>query len=129
MLIKLAETLNKYVTLVDCYSVNAPQLGLQVRAFMLNTGLFCYKPKIVLFGSTRIAMDEYSSQSKESVLISRPATIVAAYTNYKNERVLRDLDGVEARYYQHEIDNLMGISWKTRATQTALINAKKRVLH
>jgi peptide deformylase len=129
MLLQIAETMSNYIQLVQCYSVNAKQLGIPADAFMINSGLFCFKPKIILYGSDRVKMLEYSSISKESIEIYRPGSVVAGYVNYHGDRVVRDLYGVEARYFQHEIDNLSGNDWKNRATQAARIKATKVVLH
>lgn len=129
MLQKVAEELQSYLIKTGAPSISAFTLRIPCEAFMINTGLFCYKPKILLHGATRVKMDEYSAIEKETIGIRRPETIVAGYTNYHGNRVVRDLYGIEARYYQHEIDRMMNVDWRTRATQYDRINAVKRVLH
>lgn len=127
MLLKLAETFADYLSKTDHMSVSASDLGLTYPAFMVRGGLFCYDPKIILFGANKVKDLEYGR--KAVVKIKRADSIVVAYTNFKNERVVRDLVGTEARYFQHEVDKLSGMDWRTRATQKDQIDAIKRVLH
>lgn len=129
MLIKIAEILSKALFLLDSYSVSAPSLGLDIPAFLLPQGLFCYMPKVILYGDTRKAMLEYCPFKKESVSIVRSTSIVVGFTNARGERVVRDLDDIQARYFQHELDSLLGIDFRTRATNAARIKAIKRKLH
>jgi len=129
MLLTIAGVMSNYLKLVPAYSVNSKQLDIPTQAFMVNTGLFCIKPRIILFGDTKVKMEEYSSVSRNSVMIRRAETIVAGYTNYNGDRVVRDLYGIEARYFQHEVDNLNEFDWKTRGSPTAQLNAVKRTLH
>lgn len=129
MLPKVADILVKAIKVLDSYSVGAPSLGLDIPAFIINTGLFCYKGKVVLYGDTRVLMEEYCPFKKESVKILRPASIIAAFTTHDGRRIVRDLEGIEARYFQHELDNISGIDFRTRASNAARIKAKKRQLH
>jgi len=129
MLFKIAEVLADYLLLTKAYSVNAKQLGMTSNSFMIMGGLFCHNPKVILYGSNRVKMDEYSSAAREHIAISRPESIVVGYNNFKGERVVRDLVGIESRYFQHELDNLSGIDWRTRATPNERLKAVKRVLH
>lgn len=129
MLTKVAEALYSYIDKVSCYSIGTKHLGIPTEAFMISTGLFCFKPRVLVYSPTRVKMDEYSSISRESIPITRPAGVIASYINHLGNKVVRDLDGVEARYFQHELDVMHNIDWRTRATQVARLNAAKRVLH
>jgi peptide deformylase len=125
----IANLLVDAIKLLDCYSVGAKNLGIEVPAFIINTGLFCYMPRIILFGDDRILMDEYCPFKRECVKIVRAKNIVVAFTDHNGRRLVRDLEGIESRYFQHEVDNILNIDFRTRASHAARIKADKRKLH
>ena len=48
---------------------------------------------------------------KTEVTLARPSKIIAEYTNFKGDRIIEKMSGIEARCYQHELDHLNGITF------------------
>lgn len=113
----------------------APQVGHSIRMFVVNVGdgydRVCINPSIIEYSSeTSSAMEGCLSFPGVMVNVTRPITIVAQYTNLEGKTVTRQLDGLAARCYQHELDHLLGkcIVDSTSGLKRELLRKKLRKL-
>ncbi len=73
----------------------------------VNYNLF--NPKIISYSKEKILMEEGClSLPEQYAEIERPKIINVQYLNDKNKLISKEVDGVEARILQHEIDHLSG---------------------
>lgn len=95
----------------------APQIGETLRVFVLDatwkdghpTPLVVIDPTVLRVSAELLDMDEGClSIPGITTLITRPATLRAAWTDLDGTRVEAELTGVEARIFQHEADHLDG---------------------
>ena len=68
-----------------------------------------YNPKIISYSSETISMEEGCLSLPEQFSeIERPKKISLEFLDEKNNLIKKDVDGIEARILQHEIDHLSG---------------------
>ena len=73
----------------------------------VNYSLF--NPKILSYSKEKILMEEGClSLPEQFAKIERPEKIKIQYLNDKNKLISKEVNGVEARILQHEIDHLSG---------------------
>ena len=73
----------------------------------VNYNLF--NPKILSYSKEKILMEEGClSLPEQFAKIERPEKIKIQYLNDKNKLISKEVNGVEARILQHEIDHLSG---------------------
>ncbi len=69
-----------------------------------------FNPEIISYSKDKILMEEGClSLPEQFAEIERPKEIVVKYLNDNDELITKEVDGVEARILQHEIDHLSGI--------------------
>lgn len=103
--------------------IAAPQVGHAVRMFLMNTRskwwpdtTVCINPEILEARGKLFEADEGClTRPGQLWRVARHVDITAAYTNLLGERVRRDLTGINARVFQHELDHLDGVCVWTRA--------------
>lgn len=127
--VEIAGSLIEYIKRTNSYSIGAKHLGYDLPAFAIYPNFFYIYPRILMLGDTRRKMTEYCSLTRTSIDIVRPSQVLVGFTTWQGERVVKDLSGIEARYFQHECDKLVGIDFRTKATPREQIKAVKRVLH
>jgi len=101
----------------------APQLGIGCRLFVMQTKFgvgdlasFCFNPVIISTSDITATTDEGClSFPGESVKVTRPAYVHAAFCNHRGEKIETRLWGLEAICFQHELDHLNGIVMHDRA--------------
>lgn len=89
----------------------APQLGLQVRMFVMNIGrkYICINPEVVsTTGPEIVEREGCLTMPGVYTLVSRPENIVARWTDQYAQIHERKLLGLVARCFQHELDHLNG---------------------
>ncbi len=68
-----------------------------------------FNPEIISYSNEKIIMEEGClSLPEQFAEIERPKKISLKYLDDKNKIIVRDVEGVEARILQHEIDHLSG---------------------
>ena len=68
-----------------------------------------FNPEIISYSKEKILMEEGClSLPEQFAEIERPKKITIKYLDDKNKLVKKEVDGVEARILQHEIDHLSG---------------------
>lgn len=108
----------------------ANQIGLSISAFMIKTlnGLNIYiNPEIK---DTSIE-EEYFTEGCLSfpgleIKIKRPTRVLAQYYDVEGKIWEKEISGIEARVYQHELDHLKGITFINRSNKFNLRNARRK---
>ena len=68
-----------------------------------------FNPNIVFYSNDKITMEEGCLSIPEQFAeVERPQNIVVEYLNENNKLTKKEVNGVEARILQHEIDHLSG---------------------
>ncbi len=68
-----------------------------------------FNPQIISYSKETIVMEEGClSLPEQFAEIERPKTIKLKYLDSKNKLIKKEVDGVESRILQHEIDHLSG---------------------
>jgi len=97
----------------------ANQVGVNLRLFVMYVdGEFfhCFDPSIVAHSELTITSPEGClSFPGETCDVPRYATIRARFANANGHYQERDLHGLAARCFQHELDHLSGITMHSRA--------------
>ena len=111
----LKEKLIKSLHQEDCISLSACQLGRSEAMFVMyskNRLITCINPEILWESKDTISTKEHcASFPKLSIDLARPKKIIVRYTNTKGDSITETLEGIDARYFQHELDHLNGITF------------------
>lgn len=110
----------------------ANQCGIEVRVFVVGTDdydMVCINPKL-------IAYSDLNETEKEGCLsfpmlrikVSRPINIKVEYYDVHGELIQRELGGLTARCFMHELDHLNGISITDKVGKMGLYLAKQKQL-
>ena len=68
-----------------------------------------YNPNILSYSTETIVMEEGClSVPEQFIEIERPKNIIFEYLNDDNKIIKKEVDGIESRILQHEIDHLSG---------------------
>ena len=68
-----------------------------------------FNPEIISYSKEKVLMEEGClSLPEQFAEIERPENIVIKYTDDNNQLITKEVNGVEARILQHEIDHLSG---------------------
>jgi len=99
----------------------APQIGISRRLFVMEidqTQRACFNPEIT---SSSADLTEYTegclSFPKDECKIKRPSVVAVRYQNVQGIWIEEQLQGLEARCFQHELDHLDGITMHDRAKE------------
>jgi len=123
----------------------APQIGVSQRVFIISTEpLADDDPSVesfkrVVINPVIIEVSEETSLYNEGCLsipelyemVERPKSIRVKYLDEEMNEVARQIDGIEARIFQHEFDHLEGILFVDRISpiRKAIIASKLKRLH
>ena len=96
----------------------------------VNYNLF--NPKILSYSKEKILMEEGClSLPEQYAEIERPKIINVQYLNDNNKLISKEVDGVEARILQHEIDHLSGklfVDYLSSLKRNIIIKKAKKYL-
>jgi len=99
----------------------APQIGVSRRLFVMEidqTQRACFNPEIT---ASSADLTEYIegclSFPKDECKIKRPSVVSVRYQNVQGIWIEEQLQGLEARCFQHELDHLDGITMHDRAKE------------
>ena len=108
----LRDKLVKVMKQQDGIGIAANQIGRSEAMFVIDKIITCVNPSISWSSDDKITITERClSFPKNEVTLVRPSKIIAEYTNFKGDRVIEKMSGIEARCYQHELDHLNGITF------------------
>ncbi len=91
-----------------------------------------FNPQIVSYSKEKVTMEEGClSLPEQYAEIERPEKIIVNYLNDENNLLTKEVDGVEARILQHEIDHLSGklfIDYLSSLKRNIIIKKVKKFL-
>lgn len=111
----------------DGIGLAAPQVGIPAEMFLVNVGrglkVMC-NPVITEVSSTLVTHTEGClSMPKLFLDLLRPDACSVTYTDARGRHFEEDLDGLEARVVQHELDHLQGVMMLKHASTAQQIKA------
>ena len=84
-------------------------VNIQDKEKNLDKKYILFNPKIISSSKETVIMEEGCLSIPEQFAeIERPKEIIVEYTSDKKKLVKKNIDGIEARVLQHEIDHLSG---------------------
>ena len=111
--------------------LSANQVGLDAQVFVMGDSVenstICINPTVVQY--TEELNDDIEgclSFPNVFVKIKRPKEILAEWYNEKLEKQTVKIDGYSAKCYLHELDHLLGITFKDRASKLKWNMAEKK---
>lgn len=122
--IDLAETM----IMNNGLGLSSNQIGLEHRVFVMTGSpiLACFNPKIVDQSKEEVLLEEGClSYPGLFIKIKRPRRIKVRYTQPDGEVVTKTFADLTARVFQHEMDHLDGIDFRSRANKYHLNQALK----
>ena len=109
----------------------ANQVGLDRRVFVIRTQdgreFGCFNPNI-LFGDNNLIEDQEGCLSFPELWlkVKRHNKITAMYLDNAGEQRIIELEGIDARCFQHELDHLDGIKFTEHVSSLKLQMARKK---
>lgn len=108
----------------------APQIGQKLRLFIMdvdNSKFICFNPTILEQSDEEIVGQEGCLSFPQLTLsVKRPVKIHATYQHIDGTPVERNLEGLAARCFCHELDHLNGITFDTKVGALSLRMAKQK---
>jgi peptide deformylase len=109
--------------------LSAIQIGIKKRIFIMGNEqnlVACINPQII--GTQGEAKDPEGCLSFPNLwlTVKRAEKIKVKYQDIRGQTVERELEGLAARIYQHELDHLNGICFITKVGPVSLELAKER---
>ena len=123
----MLETMNSF----NGIGLAANQVGLLRRVFVMKLKdgreLGCFNPWIMFGDNDKITGDEGCLSFENLWLkIERHNKITAAYLDNKGKQCIIELEGLDARCFQHELDHLDGITFTEYVSDLKLKMARKK---
>jgi peptide deformylase len=111
--------------------LSANQIGLDAQVFVMGDSVenstMCINPTVLQY--TEETVDDIEgclSFPNVFVKIKRPKEILARYWNENLEECTVKIEGYSAKCYLHELDHLLGITFKDRASKLKWDMAQKK---
>jgi peptide deformylase len=109
----------------------ANQIGLDAKVFVMGDSVenstMCINPTVLQYTSdTQDDVEGCLSFPNIFVKIKRPKEILARYWNENLEECTVKIEGYSAKCYLHEMDHLMGITFKDRVSNLRWDMAQKK---
>ena len=111
--------------------LSANQVGLDAQVFVMGDSVenstLCINPTVLQY--TEETVDDIEgclSFPNVFVKIKRPKEILAEQSNEKLEKQTVKIEGYSAKCYLHELDHLLGITFKDRASKLKWNMAEKK---
>jgi len=96
----------------------ANQIGRDLRLFVMSVDgrtRHCFNPEILSSSPEHWVMSEGClSFSETQCIIQRPKEVRVRYQDHRGQWIQDQLDGLESRSFQHELDHLNGITMLDR---------------
>ena len=111
--------------------LSANQIGLDAKVFVMGDSVenstMCINPTVLQYTSdTAVDVEGCLSFPNVFVKIKRPKEILAKYWNENLEECTVKIEGYSAKCYLHELDHLLGITFKDRASKLKWNMAQKK---
>lgn len=127
---ELVKEMGKLMTASGGIGLSAPQCGITKRIFVMGNQddlVACINPKIVEMSKVKVREKEGCLSFPELWLsVERPESITVSYQTVTGEVVEKELHGLHARVYLHELDHLLGITFDQRVGEVSLSLARKK---
>ena len=110
----------------------ANQVGLSKRVFAIK--LTTFPEPVVMFNPRIISASDETATAEEGCLsfpnlwldVKRPKSIVSEYFDKSGKECKIELNNIDARCFQHELDHLDGICFTDKVSTLKLAMAKKK---
>ena len=111
--------------------LSANQIGLDAKVFVMGDSVenstMCINPTVLQYTSdTQDDIEGCLSFPNVFVKIKRPKEILAEWYNENLEKQTVKIEGYSAKCYLHELDHLLGITFKDRASKLKWDIAQKK---
>ena len=111
--------------------LSANQIGLDAKVFVMGDSVenstMCINPTVLQYTSdTQDDIEGCLSFPNVFVKIKRPKEILAEWYNENLEKQTVKIEGYSAKCYLHELDHLLGITFKDRASKLKWDMAQKK---
>lgn len=127
---KIIPQMKKAMKAGDGIGLAAPQVGLPLRLFIMEIDskeFVCINPIIIGTGANIEAVNEGCLSFPGIRLnIVRPKSVIVEYQDQEGETISTELEGMESRCFQHELDHLNGITFDQKVSKLVLNMAKRR---
>ena len=129
--IKLKKEMVEFMIANNGIGLSANQIGLDAKVFVMGDSVenstMCINPTVLQYTEdTVVDVEGCLSFPNVFVKIKRPKEILAKYWNEKLEECVVKIEGYSAKCYLHELDHLLGITFKDRASKLKWDMAQKK---
>ena len=129
--VELKEQMVELMLSSNGIGLSANQVGLDAQVFVMGdskeNSTICINPTVLQY--TEETVDDIEgclSFPNVFVKIKRPKEILAEWYNEKLEKQTVKIEGYSAKCYLHELDHLLGITFKDRASKLKWNMAQKK---
>ena len=111
--------------------LSANQVGLDAKVFVMGDSVenstICINPTVLQYTSETVSdIEGCLSFPNVFVKVKRPKEILAEFYNENLEKQTVKIEGYSARCYLHELDHLLGITFKDRVSKLKWDMAQKK---
>lgn len=114
---KLLDDMYDTMVAADGVGLAGPQVGILRNIFVIDTGdvfLEAINPRICAVAGEQVGMEGCLSVANRNCYVRRPMSLIVEYQDRNGELQRRELKGLSARAYCHELDHLSGILFYDR---------------
>ena len=129
--VELKKEMTELMLASNGIGLSANQVGLDAQVFVMGDSVenstLCINPTVLQY--TEETVDDIEgclSFPNIYVKIKRPKEILAEWYNEKLEKQTVKIEGYSAKCYLHELDHLLGITFKDRASKLKWNMAEKK---
>ena len=129
--VELKKEMVEFMIANNGIGLSANQIGLDAKVFVMGDSVenstMCINPTVLQYTSdTQDDIEGCLSFPNIFVKIKRPKEILARYWNENLEECTVKIEGYSAKCYLHELDHLLGITFKDRASKLKWDMAQKK---
>ena len=129
--VELKKEMVEFMIANNGIGLSANQIGLDAKVFVMGDSVenstMCINPTVLQYTQdTVVDVEGCLSFPNVFVKIKRPKEILARYWNENLEECTVKIEGYSAKCYLHELDHLLGITFKDRASKLKWDMAAKK---
>ena len=129
--VELKKEMVEFMLANNGIGLSANQIGLDAQVFVMGDSIenstMCINPTVLQYTSdTQDDIEGCLSFPNIFVKIKRPKEILARYWNENLEECTVKIEGYSAKCYLHELDHLLGITFKDRVSKLKWDMATKK---
>ena len=129
--VELKKEMVEFMIANNGIGLSANQIGLDAKVFVMGDSVenstMCINPTVLQYTQdTVVDVEGCLSFPNVFVKIKRPKEILAKYWNENLEECTVKIEGYSAKCYLHELDHLLGITMKDRASTLKWDMAQKK---